>query len=41
MGIRGTGTSELTFNDCVVGDDDVVGKVNEGVQNSHGGVKSG
>jgi len=30
MGIRGTGTSELTFNDCVVGDDDVVGKVNEG-----------
>ncbi|MCG2863898.1 MAG: acyl-CoA dehydrogenase family protein [Vulcanisaeta sp.] len=30
MGIRGTGTSELTFNDCVVGDDDVLGKVNEG-----------
>ncbi|KUO81940.1 MAG: acyl-CoA dehydrogenase [Vulcanisaeta sp. JCHS_4] len=30
MGIRGTGTSELTFTDCVVGDDDVVGKVNEG-----------
>ncbi|GAB6944434.1 acyl-CoA dehydrogenase family protein [Vulcanisaeta sp. JCM 14467] len=30
MGIRGTGTSELTFNDCVVSDDDVVGKVNEG-----------
>ncbi|ADN51012.1 acyl-CoA dehydrogenase family protein [Vulcanisaeta distributa] len=30
MGIRGTGTSELTFNDCVVGDDDVVGKINEG-----------
>jgi Acyl-CoA dehydrogenases len=30
MGIKGTGTSELTFTDCVVGDDDVVGKVNEG-----------
>ena len=30
MGIRGTGTSELTFNDCVVSDDDIVGKVNEG-----------
>ncbi len=30
MGIRGTGTSELRFNDCVVGDDDIVGKVNEG-----------
>ena len=30
MGIRGTGTSELTFNDCVVGDDDVLGRVNEG-----------
>jgi alkylation response protein AidB-like acyl-CoA dehydrogenase len=30
MGIRGTGTSELTFTDCVVSDDDVVGKVNEG-----------
>ncbi len=30
MGIRGTGTSELTFNDCVVGDDDIVGKPNEG-----------
>ncbi len=30
MGIRGTGTSELTFSDCVVGDDDIVGKPNEG-----------
>ncbi|KUO79975.1 MAG: acyl-CoA dehydrogenase [Vulcanisaeta sp. OSP_8] len=30
MGIKGTGTSELTFTDCVVSDDDVVGKVNEG-----------
>jgi alkylation response protein AidB-like acyl-CoA dehydrogenase len=30
MGIRGTGTSELTFNDCHVSDDDVIGKVNDG-----------
>ncbi|MGC9169405.1 MAG: acyl-CoA dehydrogenase family protein [Thermoproteus sp.] len=30
MGVRGTGTAELKFNDCVVGDDDVVGEVNGG-----------
>jgi alkylation response protein AidB-like acyl-CoA dehydrogenase len=30
MGMRGAGEAEVKFNDCVVGDDDVVGKVNEG-----------
>ena len=30
MGVRGTGTAELKFNDCVVSDDDVVGEVNGG-----------
>ena len=30
MGVRGTGTAELKFNDCVVGDDNVVGEVNGG-----------
>ncbi|MCG2880388.1 MAG: acyl-CoA dehydrogenase family protein [Vulcanisaeta sp.] len=30
MGMRGAGEAEVKFNDCVVGDDDVLGKVNEG-----------
>ncbi|GAB6944435.1 acyl-CoA dehydrogenase family protein [Vulcanisaeta sp. JCM 14467] len=30
MGMRGAGEAEVKFNDCVVSDDDVVGKVNEG-----------
>ena len=30
MGMRGAGEAEVKFNDCVVGDDDVLGRVNEG-----------
>ena len=30
MGVRGTGTAGIKFNDCVVGGDDVVGEVNGG-----------
>ncbi len=30
MGVRGTGTAELKFNDCRASDDDVVGEVNGG-----------
>ncbi|MEZ0248592.1 MAG: acyl-CoA dehydrogenase family protein, partial [Thermoproteus sp.] len=30
MGVRGTGTAELKFNDCRVGDDDIVGELNGG-----------
>ena len=30
MGMRGAGEAEVKFNDCVVSDDDVLGKVNEG-----------
>ena len=30
MGVRGTGTAELKFNECRAGDDDVVGEVNGG-----------
>ena len=30
MGVRGTGTAEVKFNECPANDDDVVGKVNEG-----------
>ncbi len=30
MGVRGTGTAGIKFNDCVVGGDDVVGEVNSG-----------
>ncbi|WP_069808401.1 acyl-CoA dehydrogenase family protein [Vulcanisaeta thermophila] len=30
MGMRGAGEAEVKFNDCVVGDDDIVGKLNEG-----------
>ncbi|AFA40006.1 Acyl-CoA dehydrogenase [Pyrobaculum oguniense TE7] len=30
MGVRGTGTAELKFNDCVASDDDIVGEVNGG-----------
>ncbi len=30
MGVRGTGTAGIKFNDCVVGGDDVVGEVNDG-----------
>ena len=30
MGVRGTGTAEVRLNECVAGDDDVVGEVNGG-----------
>ena len=30
MGVRGTGTAELKLNDCRVGDDDVIGRLNGG-----------
>jgi alkylation response protein AidB-like acyl-CoA dehydrogenase len=30
MGVRGTGTAGIKFNDCIVGGDDVVGEVNGG-----------
>jgi len=30
MGMRGAGEAEVKFNDCVVSDDDVLGRVNEG-----------
>jgi len=30
MGVRGTGTAEVKFNECPANDDDIVGKVNEG-----------
>ncbi len=30
MGMRGAGEAEVKFNDCMVSDDDVLGKVNEG-----------
>jgi len=30
MGVRGTGTAEVKFNECPASDDDIVGKVNEG-----------
>lgn len=30
MGVRGTGTAEVKFNDCPAGDEDIVGEVNGG-----------
>ncbi|CCC81235.1 acyl-CoA dehydrogenase family protein [Thermoproteus tenax] len=30
MGVRGTGTAELKFNDCSVGEDEIVGELNGG-----------
>ncbi|ABO07604.1 acyl-CoA dehydrogenase family protein [Pyrobaculum calidifontis] len=30
MGVRGTGTAEVKFNECPANDDDIVGKINEG-----------
>ncbi|CCC81756.1 acyl-CoA dehydrogenase family protein [Thermoproteus tenax] len=32
MGVHGTGTAEVKFNDCVVGEEALVGKLNEGFQ---------
>jgi len=41
MGVRGTGTAEVKFNECPASDDDVVGKVNEGWAVAMNGINMG